>query len=113
MKTWDAIKLYAILGLTFGMTAGCASSRHGTNNTAPRGTIYTDTMRVAHVRYTPERDYVNLELIENGHPTEQYTEITASQKSPTTFFGDTVLIHHKAKSDKIINISAQRRTHQR
>lgn len=110
MKTWDAVKLYGILGLTFGMTAGCASSRHGTDHTAPRGTIYTDTMRVAHVRYTPERDYINLELIENGRATERYTEITVSPKSPTTFFGDTVLIHHKEKSDKIINISAARRS---
>ena len=113
MKTWDAVKLYGILGLTFGMTAGCASSRHGTDRDAPRGTTYTDTMRVAHVRYTPECDYVNLELIENGRATEQYTEITTSPKSPTTFFGDTVLIHHKAKSDKIINISAQRRIRQK
>lgn len=113
MKTLDAIKLYGILGLTFGMTAGCASSRHSAGNTAPRGTIYTDTMRVAHVRYTPERDYINLELIENGRPTEQYTEITASPKSPLTFFGDTVLIHYTEKSDKIINISAGRRIRQK
>lgn len=111
MNTWDAVKLYGMLGLAFG-ASGCATPRHGTNDT-PRNVIYTDTMRVAHVRYTPDGDYINMELIKNGHATEKYTEMIAAPESETTFFGDTILIHHTNTTNKAINISALRRTRQK
>ncbi len=112
MKTWNAVKLYGIMGLSLGAASACASS-HGTTKNNDSKIISTDTLRVAHVRYTPERDYINLELIKNGQPTEEYTEITAAPESETTFFGDTVLIHHGNNFQKIINISAQRRARQK
>lgn len=111
MNTWDAVKLYGMLGLAFG-ASGCATPRHGTNDT-PRDVIYTDTMRVAHVRYTPDGDYINMELIKNGRATEKYTEIIAAPESETTFFGDTILIHHTNTTNKAINISALRRMRQK
>lgn len=111
MNTWDAVKLYGMLGLAFG-ASGCATPRHGTNDT-PRDVIYTDTMRVAHVRYTPDGDYINMELIKNGRATEKYTEMIAAPESETTFFGDTILIHHKNKSAEIMNISRRHKIRQK
>ena len=111
MNAWNTIKLYGILGLAFG-ASGCATPRHCTNDT-PRDVIYTDTMRVAHVRYTPDGDYVNMELIRNGHATEKYTEMIVAPESETTFFGDTILIQHTNTTNKAINISALRRTRQK
>ena len=70
-------------------------------------------MRVARVRYTPNGDYINMELIKNGRATEKYTEIIAAPESETTFFGDTILINHTNTTNKAINISALRRTRQR
>ncbi|MGN0916679.1 MAG: hypothetical protein ACI4NZ_00520 [Candidatus Enterousia sp.] len=108
MNTWDAVKLYGMLGLAF----GCASPRNGAGMNA-QNILYTDTMRVAHVRYTPDGDYINMELIKNGRATEKYTEIIAAPESETTFFGDTILINHTNTTNKAINISALRRTRQR
>lgn len=112
MTIKDSIKLYAMFGLGLAGTMSCASSRNLTTNDKSAITS-TDTLRVAHVRYTPERDYINMEFIKNGAPTEIYTETTVAPESETTFFGDTILMQHKRIGTNLINISAQRRIKQK
>ncbi|MCM1294357.1 MAG: hypothetical protein NC311_02240 [Muribaculaceae bacterium] len=111
MKYRNIIKLSGAFGIILVGAMSCASSRDGTTN--DKQIISTDTLRVAHVRYIPERDYINMEFIKNGEPAEQYTETTAAPESETTFFGDTILVQHKRTGTNLINISATRRMRQR